>query len=231
MRIFPKIRLNHGGFTLTETILVLLVAGLIVGGIFVSYSAATRAKKTAIMEQQITDLLQVVRNYALQFNENTCDGTGLYNTCSASGNDISGTLASKTLLPPSASSTDGGSPPKLKLEYGTGSSLRLYASSANSYGSGPVIGLIIPGLSVVDCGALAADWPGNPDKVSRSGLIAAIFNSTATTIPAAGNNILASALNTPNGSISSDDIVTGCTIPSTPGSSSIQMNLFFRLNP
>jgi prepilin-type N-terminal cleavage/methylation domain-containing protein len=208
---------SQAGFTLIETVLVLVVVGLIMGAIWAGYATAMRMKHQSISEQQIADVLQVSRNYMLQANENTSCTTNYYgNPCGT--NDITAALITNNLLPASITGTQTNN--TLLTEYGT---LNVIAntSAENPYGSGPFIELAIAGVQQTNCSDLASAWGGSPDRVASSGMIGIAINQTGTALSTT-TNLLNGAT---NGAITSSAIVAGCNAASN------NIDLFFRLNP
>lgn len=216
------------GFTLIETISVLMVTGIIVGGIWLGYATANAARKSTLGEQQIADLLQVTRNYLLTANPNKCQTTDYGTGCPAAGNDITLQLIQRNLLPESVAKQKTSGTDYISTIYGK-ASIRAYHSSVNFYNSGPFLGMVFADpIDRKTCTDFVNTWAGSPDKVIRSGLIGIRFNpnnARITNVNSNGaggpdQNLIAAAT---GGSLNSKTIQNNCNNP--------RVSLFFRQNP
>lgn len=160
------------GFSLLETIAVLVVAGTIIGGIWLTYSSVTQQSRLAQMDNQMAKLVDAAKSYLFQYNE--LDSRG-YNQNPASGIlNLTPALVNGDMLPdgvrPAPSSDEF-----VLLEFGNATVYSL-RSASNYYGSGPMVSLAVRALTRKVCMAVLGNWAGSPERIQSSGMISVTNN-------------------------------------------------------
>jgi prepilin-type N-terminal cleavage/methylation domain-containing protein len=207
--------LGRSGFTLIETIAVLCVMGLVLGALWVLYGNVTRNTERALLDQQMTQLLQASRDFVGQYNENysasSPDAPPVYDFSSANRLNITRQLVEANAVP-SGFKPDTSSLMQLFAPRGVRLSVWSFRSPANPYDSGPMIGMFLSNLDAAACSDVLSGWAGSPDRVKSAGLIAVAANP-----PTGSAENDPNALNLFNGiasgerAINSNQISTACT--------------------
>jgi len=216
--------LSARGFSLIETITLLVIVGVVIGGIWLAYSSINRQKQNALEDRQITDLVSFSRDYLQQFNEYD---TEAYNVSGAPRNITPELLntadrANGAVLP--GSLRPGIVANTIETEFGQ---VRVWAlrSTRNPYDTGPMIRIIQTGVTQKNCLVLLNNWGGSSDRIQSSGMVAVIVNADsdlATDI--SGNNLFADPSVNGEGALPPALIETSCAAASN------DITFLFRVN-
>ena len=206
----------RSGFTLVETLLVLIIIALVIGAIWTGYGATVRYSNNVQQEKQIGDLLQMTRDYLQRYNENDPIA---YDQAVGQTKYITADLIAANLLPSSVGITSGAiigvAGNVIMTQYGL-ATINTSTSATNPYGTGPLFGINLYNFGRANCIDTVNAWAGSPDRVSKSGLVS-VTNAASQAI--ATNNLLDNV-------VTSKAITTFCD----PTNSSL-IRFYFRLNP
>ncbi|HCM83319.1 MAG TPA: hypothetical protein DIS76_01975 [Rhodospirillaceae bacterium] len=211
---------GHCGFSMIETIAVLVVAGLVIGGIWMAYSSVHRKSQSSLQEKQISDILMMARDYLQQHNE-TATPT-IYNI-NGTPRDITIEFLDpdKNLLPGSV--RPGTTANTIDTEFAI---VRIWsvASAGNPYGTGPLIRIMQSGVAQKDCLDIINTWAGSPDRIQSSGMVGSFVNESSNNSVDIDANNMFNDIVPPDISVTPTQIEAKCNAPSN------SIVFLFRLN-
>lgn len=210
------------GFSLVETVAVLVVMGVIIGALWLAYASVNHRRQMTMYEQVVAKLAQATRDYVSQYNENQRPNP-VYNFPGNSVRNITDDMFNKNLMPPGV--VAGTSSNTFEIEGGIIGNVVTAPSATNPYNSGPLVGVRLTRLSQSNCRDMLNVWGGSPGRIRDSGLVIIVVQASVFGGADLHANNLFETLPTDATSLQPNDIDTACD--------QAQNNIityFFRLN-
>lgn len=211
------------GFSLVETVAVLVVMGVIIGGLWLTYASVNHRRQMTQYEQIISKLLQATRDYVSQYNEYEQPNNKAYNVPANTVRNITDDMINKNLMPPGV--VAGSASNTFEMENNIVGNIVTAPSPANPYNSGPLVGVRLTGISQANCRDMLNVWGGSPGRIRDSGLVIIVMQTSVFGGANLFANNLFETLPANSTSLQPSDIDTACNLAQNN-----VITYFFRLN-